>query len=442
MHPAATVGRDLELQPCYPTTMSRVGLGLVILVAVTSCSTTPSDPSTSPSPDISSEALPVLPDTVAATEPTIAVARDGTVGVAWLDYNGATLLPTVTFSSDRGTSWATPERLTLPDGRDAGDEIIAADQSGYFFLATLGLADSPAGTTSKVLVARAQPGSTKFGPFVEASDSLVSVNRDASALTVAKDGSLNVVWSEYDATNYTSIVTARSTNRATNWSRIVLKGPGSSSAWPNICASRTSAELAIVTYDAKTRSTEVRWSEDSGATWPSANVNRVALPANANVGEFPSCVVDGKDLWIFQGVAQDKPSATLAPVLFDVQSAHSSDGGRTFEPVTSVVDAAAGPGYMRAMATLRSNGTMALAYYAGSKANDPAATVRLSRSSNLGTFGASEVLFAPMILSTSRIDADWLGNLLGITSDARNVFAVYVDNSSGAARVRFTRTKP
>jgi hypothetical protein len=82
-------------------------------------------------------------------------------------------------------------------------------------------------------------------------------------------------------------------------------------------------------------------------------------------------------------------------------------------------------------------------HYAGTKDDDPQGTVRRSISTDGGkTFGASEALFSPIVLTTSRTGKDWLGDLLGVTSDAGNTFVTFVDNQSGASHIRFSRLAP
>jgi hypothetical protein len=120
--------------------------------------------------------------------------------------------------------------------------------------------------------------------------------------------------------------------------------------------------------------------------------------------------VAGSDLWILEGVTSSNtpPTRALAPTLHDVRLTHSGDRGSTLDLAVSAPDPNAGPKFMRAMATLEPDRTLSLVYYAGAKDNDNDATVRRSRSTDSGK------TFTP---------SDWLGDLLGVTSDARNTFA-------------------
>ena len=394
------------------------------------------DPSTAP---ISGLAVPGLGDAI-ATEPTIAVSSSGPVGIAWLARKTPSSLPAigVAFSSDRGATWSEAQRISVPAGRFAGNEILQVGADGAFFLSVLGVkADQ---SESSVYLAKTAPGSTELGEFVAVSDATAHSIVDAPALTIASDQSLNVVYSEYGEGNTAWIVAARSVDKGATWTRTVLTGKTGGAAWPNLCAGRGPGRVVAVYVDGQ--GTGVRWSDDNGATWPVANRKSIALPAEHFAGEFPSCVTEGADFWVLQGVSTESPTRTLQPMLTDVVLAHSGDTGASFETLASPVDAASGPKYMRAMASLSPDKSMSLVYYAGTKDNDTNATVRRVVSADGGkTFSASEVLFSPFTLTTSRVGQNWAGDLLGVTSDAKNTFATYVDNQGPGAKIRFSRLK-
>ena len=380
-------------------------------------------------------AIPQTARSAFQTEPTVAVAPNGTVAIAWIDFQST---PTVgfTFSPDRGESWSEPQLLSIPNGAFSSNEGLVADANSNFYLVTMGVSRDQKST--KIFVGKAAAGTTTFAPLVEASDASSALLRDASALSIAQDQSLLVTYVEYLDSAYDSlIVSSRSIDGGATWTRSTLKATGVFS-WTNGCASRTSAKVAAVFVDNDRTVTSVRWSDDNGATWPEANTNDIA--PHSNLGEFPSCVADGNELWVMQGVSREQATRTVEPTLDAINLSHSSDGGHTFDAAVQVQDAAAGTKYMRALATVQGDGSLSLVYYAGSMDNDKAATVRRAISRDRGrTFAASEELFSPVTLTTSRAGKDWLGDLLGAASDAQSTFVSFVDNSSGASHIRFAR---
>jgi hypothetical protein len=394
-------------------------------------------------------ALPSKPSSIALgapmgsrteTEPTVAVAPDGHVAVAWLDATNASAILGVGFSADRGATWSPSSLLDVGPQHFASNEIVAADSQGNFHLVTLAVANSQ--HNAQVLFATAPTGAQSFGAYTEVSDPALGAPRDASALTIAHDGSLNVVWTEYNASlTAAQIVAARSTDGGAHWTRTPITSADDGDAWPNLCSSRTSGKVVAVFIDRVQNTTSFRWSDDDGATWPAGNVN--AAPISTHEGEFPSCFTIDNDVWVMQGVSLSPPSQTLEPTLDDIQLTHSGDGGFTLDPKVSVQDPAAGPKYMRAAAAIEADRSISLVYYAGAQDNDPAATVRHSRSIDKGkTFSASEILYQPITLTTSRAGTNWLGDLLGITADAQGSYVVFVDNGSGQAHIRYVRLAP
>jgi len=373
------------------------------------------------------------------TEPTIAVAPDGRVAVAWLDVTGSSAPLGVAFSPDRGDTWSTPTLLSVGAQRFASNEILAADAQGNFHLVSLAVNDDQSAVA--VLIATAPAGSSTFGAFVEVSDPAVPALRDASAFTIAHDGSFNVVWTEYGSSlTSSSIVAARSTDGGAHWTRTAITS-GVIASWPNVCASRTGGHVAAVFIDAQNAATGMRWSDDDGATWPDGNTNMV--PLSLNEGEFPSCFAIDQDLWVMQGVSSMRPSRTYEPTLDDIQLTHSGDGGFTLDPTVSAQDPLAGGKYMRAMAVIEADRSISLTYYAGARDDDPAGTVRRSLSTDGGkTFAPSQILYQPITLTTSRAGTDWLGDLLGVADDAHGTFVAFVDNGDGKSHIRFTRLTP
>jgi hypothetical protein len=374
------------------------------------------------------------------TEPTIAVAPDGRLAVAWLDVTSGGAPIGFAFSPDRGDTWSASQLLQLGGGRFASNEIVAADAQSNFHLVTMAVAANQ--MSVQVLIATAPAGTSSFGAFTEISDPAVAVPRDATAFTIAHDGSFNVVWTEYSASLTSSqIVAARSTDGGAHWTRTNITPGALADAWPNICASRTSGKLAAVFVDSEHNATGLRWSDDDGGSWPDGNVNMV--PLSSYEGEFPSCLAIDNELWVMQGVASTRPSRTYEPTLDDIQLTHSGDGGPTLDATVSAQDPMAGGKYMRAMAVLLPDRRISLTYYAGASDDDPAATVRRSLSSDGGKhFAASQMLYQPILLTTSRAGSTWLGDLLGVTADDHGTYVSFVDNGAGKAHIRFTRLMP
>ncbi|MEO7110006.1 MAG: sialidase family protein, partial [Polyangiaceae bacterium] len=338
---------------------------LLVACVLAGCSSNSSSNASNPAgssvgADAGTSAAPTTPVQIAATaqsiyqtEPTVAIAPNGTVAVAWLDLEPATATVGFAFSQDRGDTWGDSQLMTLPNGAFASNEILVADPQSNFYLVTLAVSSDQ--TSSKVLVAKAAAGQSTFGPLIEASNPASPLPRDASAMSIAQDQSLNVVYAEYADTTYQTsiVVSSRSTDGGATWTRTPLNTQGAF-GWTNGCASRTSEKVAAVFLDYTKEDASVRWSDDNGATWPEANETDIS--PDENPGEFPSCVADGTDLWLLQGVTHEQASTTVEPTLDGIKLSHSSDGGHTFDPAVMAQDPAAGSKYMRSLATVQGDG--------------------------------------------------------------------------------------
>jgi hypothetical protein len=106
-----------------------------------------------------------------------------------------------------------------------------------------------------------------------------------------------------------------------------------------------------------------------------------------------------------------------------------------------VQDSAAGKYFMFPNLVREDSGALDLTYYAGSGQGDKAATFRRARSTDRGkTFAPSLVLHKPITFEQGRATLAWIGDYLGLTWSAGNLFMAYTDNSSGTSHTAFYRT--
>ena len=437
-----------------------VSLPAVLFVACSSDETPPASvpveagPVETGTPDAAPDSVPVEAaaptnisesiKTTSESETHLAVAPDGRVLVAWIGL-GSKFGTGYAFSSDRGGTFAAPALLA----GNLGDPIVASGTDSSFYIGYLDGVCTAGEVCSEghVYVRKAAPGSSTFGAPVDVSEGNPAHFYDKPWLMRTGTGSLVAIFNQREGqypTNLDAIVASRSTDGVT-WARsfvVPVQPQGTLASIPHACASRTGARVWAIFIDSTSAiGGSLRWSDDSGATWPAGNLGQTfSLPGeSAEVQSYDyRCAGEGNDVWVMYGLGSGAGTSEAIPSLKQIRVAHSSDGGKTFDRRTTIEQP--GAFYLRPEIVVEPGGALDVLMYRGSKDKDPNGRVERLRSTDGGkTFGSPVVELDPMLFDPSRATATWLGDYSGLVADGPDVLTSYITNATGTSHVAFSR---
>ncbi len=336
------------------------------------------------------------PQSTREGEPTIAVAPDGTIAVAWIAFpSGGPYRIGYSFSSDGGKSFGEPAMLEGPDGRNAADPVLSVDAQSNFHLAWL--AYRPPTQPNKissdglVLVSHALAGTTAFQAPIQVSDPAdpIDIVLDKPWIIVTPTGALLVTYVRQD--QFLTAIAARSEDGST-FARTTLIAEPTFYELVHPCASSSGRVYAAYFRDNGVAA--VRASDDDGKTWPTSNEAIASAPGETIGFDDPRCVAHGNDVWVSYGTSlkQFVPGQEGAALLSPVRVAHSADSGATFSDRVDASTAADGSAFMHPGLTRDDSGALHVVYYAGNGEGDSDATLRHASASGGGSFAASDIL--------------------------------------------------
>jgi hypothetical protein len=367
-------------------------------------------------------------------ETSLAMAADGTLVSVWIAlYNSGSSDIGYAISKDLGATWTAPAFMGDPGTRESGDPVVAVDPDGNFWATWIAFRRSGADASDFVLyVAKLAKGGAAFGTPV-AVDTFNSGDKPWIAVTQQKS---IVVSYMKDVGAGGVLEVARSTD-GTSWTfadaYAFPAGGFANFAVP--CTSATSSRLWLTHLDTDSATGKwahrLRWSDDDGVTWPSANVGTVVEPGvtGAPTLEPASCAANGSDVWVGFGAWTQAPLAQDTPA-DEYHVAHTTDGA-AFTTVT----ASDGATKVMALGDLIAEGpgVLSATYYAGDQQNDFNGSVRRVRSTDSGkTWSASQPLGAGIRFTVDRSSATWLGDYLGTAAQNGVLYTTFGDNQSGS----------
>lgn len=379
------------------------------------------------------------------SETHLVVAPTGRTLAIWMRI-GSAIKNGFALSEDRGATFGPP--AILEAAHTLGDPIATAGLDGSFYYGYLDGACGAAGCSQgHVWVARMAPGDDTFGAPVDASPADPDEFYDKPWLMTGSDGALILVTAARKGTypsNVDRLIAARSADgQSWTYTDIVPPGPpGQVAGIPHACASPTGTRVWALHVDSTSPTwSAIRWSDDLGATWPAENRSTsFALPSEVNGLQSYDlrCVGEGDDVWVEYGVAKGPSSGTSIPPLDRITVAHSGDGGATWD-LRTVVNPD-GPKALRPEIARDATGALHVIAYTGAEEGDAAGAVRWWRSTDGGeTFEDRGALHAPILFTGARDGSDWVGDYSGLVIDGGDLFATFVDNSSGKSHILFTR---
>jgi hypothetical protein len=379
------------------------------------------------------------------TETQIAVAPDGTIGVAWTGFDPQPPYYWMgyRFSSDGGKTWSPIGTVaTLPNGLLPGDPAITVDAQGNFWLSLLGIAfQNQTVAYTHVYVAKATQGTTTFGAPVAAAGA--NEFFDHPKILALADGSLLVLVGQVGMVNPRGVA-LRSKDGIT-WSESTIITPAMGGFANLFWACQSVGRVYTTYWEYDTMGglfAAVRSSDDYGATWTPTSVHASA-PTPILAGSDPSCVATGSDLWVEYGTT-DKLSPNPDSVmdkLTHVFVAHSGDRGATFDPTRQqAADLSAAKYFLHPVLVQEPTGAEDIVYYAGNSQGDIAGTLRWSHAAD-GTsmFGASTVLSGPLEYTAIRTMSDWLGDYIGVAVGKGFLDTSFATNGTGSSHIAFRR---
>ncbi len=385
-------------------------------------------------------------DSVREHEGNIAVAGDGRVAVTWLVEGPGVIGVDYRISLDRGATWGDAAALPVPsDNNIAANASLWARDDGTILVTWASETVGPAGTRSNVRVwmASSAPGETTFGSPALVTEPGSTLGVDLPDLIGLDDGSTLVTYTSYASpTGSSEVLAARSTD-GTTWERTnatMGDGPGTY-GFARTCAA---GERAYLVYTDFATGIFLRSSDDGGATWTHP---RLTVQAPAVTDYFPAlgagCVARGDEVWVMYARTMDYAidQRTQQPLYSHIEVAHSPDRGATIDATYSVADPASGAAFLAPTMALGADGTLSVAYYAGTGDGDTAGSFRYALSRDGGrTFAPSTAIDTPLAFGRSRTSTVWPGDYVGLAIGVDNaLYAAFCETGTSAAHVAFYR---
>ena len=386
------------------------------------------------------------PGGVFDSETHVVVAPTGRTLAVWMRIGFSGVENAYAVSGDRGATF--PAASTLEGTATKGDPVAAAGPDGSLYYGFLGGVCARSGCAQgHVWVARMAPDASTFGPPVDASPADPEEFYDKPWLMMGPDNALILVVAARRGaypSNVDRILAARSVDgQVWTHAAVVPTGPvGQLAGIPHACVSHSGTRLWVLHVDSTSPTwATLRWSDDLGATWPTANASTgFALLEDANGLQSYDlrCAGEGDDVWVQYGVADGVGTTTAIPPLARVTVAHSPDGGTTWDRRTQVNPEETL--VLRPELVLEPSGALDVVAYTGAAEGDPTGDVHWWRSTDGGvTFEDRGPLHSPILFTGERDGTAWVGDYSGLAVDGVDLFATFVDNTSGSSRVLFAR---
>jgi hypothetical protein len=470
-HSVRTTGLDDSGYPAGPMKSFSVATLLVALTASSSACGSSDDPAPladsspaevaidAPDADVVLDTFDATPpptvvvsqadDSKYEAEPQVAVAPDGTIGVAWIATPNTVDHPTAigyAFSRNHGVTFTAPQYIFVTKTLIAGDPSIAATNDGAFHLSYIDVIfDAKGPVSGHVFAAIAPKGSDKFGDPVEVSDPTTTMFRDHPKLAITAEGTTIIAYLEStDGTALDASGIAATSKDGVTWRRSVIvpseKGGG---AFFFPCQPREGGRVYVTYLGASGSNPAVilRTSDDDGVTWSLratvVSTTKEAPPA----AHDPSCVAAGDDVWINYAIS----SVPLAPGEADHQEgtgirvAHSADRGATIAARVDAQDPTDAKLNLFPTIAREDEGALDVVYYAGASDGDSAATLRRIRSIDGAVFTSSERVDGPLLFQLKRASADWLGDYICAVPERNDLWIAWTTNASGTSHVAVRR---
>ncbi len=380
------------------------------------------------------------------SEDQIAVASDGTIGIAWTAFRTTSpeILLGYRFSTDGGASFSAIGYLTMPAGLIAGDPAITADAMGNFYISTLGMHVTGQNLDyTRVYVAKAAAGTTTFDAPVEVSDPMTTVFHDHPKTFVTADGTIvtSFMESQTISSSSTTGITASSKDGGQTWTRSFIVD-AAANEFANLFWFCEGQGILYSTYlEAPPTGYYValRSSTDDGATW-STTSTVISLGSETPAGLDPTCVANGNDVWVAYGTT---PSPVTSQNDLDpahaLRVAHSSDRGASVGATRmDALDTAAGSLGLIPLMTRETGGALDIAYLTGNADGDTMGSMRYVRASG-ATFGSSVVVDGPLLFTINRAADTWVGDYLGSVVHGTGLYLAYPMNAQGVTHIYFRR---
>lgn len=397
--------------------------------------------------EVPSKIISLSSQSLIESEAHVASASNGFVAVAWIAI--PEMEPSAigyAFSVNNGDSFVPPAFVMSPDGRTASDPVLAVDAQRNFYVTWVGFFRDMNGEPfdMHIYAAKANAGSTVFGPPFEVSDPNTSSLADKPWITVTPKGAILITYGREDGNDW-GIVAARSED-GVNWKRsVIVQDSIQSKVFRNLsfpCAANDSGAVYAV-YARLGMDTSIRMhrSDDDGVTWsPSTELTVNAVKEQVGY-DGPTCVANGSDVWISYGLSNTPGSSEDSAVLFAVRVAHSSDFGKSIAQRADMHDKDAAVFFLHPQLARGDDGSLHMGYYAGDFDQDPEGSMRRSKSLDMGqSVSASEALGPPITFLPDRGDLRWLGDYMGFSHRAGALHVAYTDNASGLAHIAYRRT--
>jgi hypothetical protein len=360
-------------------------------------------------------------------ETHLAVAPDGRIFAVWIAIQlGHRKLIGYAHSSDGGATWAQAGVVPSDPDADAVDPAVAVDTNGIFHLTWLEL---PSVGPRRVETAAYIDSGDVFSVPVELTDPQASGDWDKPWIVALDGGALLAAWGTESGS---SLVVAASPD-GQSWQRAAFAPDGT---LRNVVVPCFAGQGRVYLPYLVPGGVELVRSDDGGVTF--TKPVRVDAPDAPAAFEAPSCAASGDEVWVLHGTSPTGADELHTPLLDHIVVAHSKDGGATFPDHAAIGDPA-GPGSLLPFLSRSPDGRLDAVYYRGKADGDPHAALRWAQSSDGVAWSAPVTLHSPMLLETARDDFGWLGDYIGVRSEADGVYVTFADNASGPGTLSHVR---
>jgi len=275
----------------------------------------------------SSPNLPVRATFSVESNPTMAVAPNGTIYVAWEDFRNGDADIYVSWSTDAGLTWRTPNVRVDDDAGAAAqtEPSVAVDPTGTVHLAWR----DARGGDADIYSANSTDGGVTWSPNQRVNDDPPGATQ-ASPAAAATSTAVHVVWEDFRNGATADVYAAASLDSGGSWGGNVLVTLDSDLANqvdPAIAAD-ASGTVHAVWQDFRDGSHDVYYanSSDDGATWTDPNARVSDLVGTAGQSN-PALVTDAAGVAY---AAWEDSRNIFGPPHLDVYFSKSTDGGQTW----------------------------------------------------------------------------------------------------------------
>jgi hypothetical protein len=362
------------------------------------------------------------------SETALAVGPTGQLGIVFI----GPLAIGYTASTDDGDTWSTPVQIAAPAGRSGVDPAITFGADGTAYISFLGLRYDNSGQISDrhIYVTQVPPNGMPGLPLEVSNPAITDAFDKPWIIPLKPKGFLVTSTSD----NGSIIYLSRDDGSGT-WTLSSLTPDSTLRAVAYPCTGGDGAHVFIVNITPTT--VELTTSADAGVTWSKPIL--ASAPGEAVAFDPPSCVTDGKQVWISYGVLGTPGGFLTSDISAHVVVARSDDQGKSISARGHVYDKGS---YLHPALARSDSGALAVMTYTDAMNG----TLDLRWGSDLTTMTSSATLLGMLTFTADRTGLDWLGDYTSLSFENGVIRAAFADNGpkpggGSHASIRYLRAR-